>query len=49
MKRIAMRIWPWLTKARNRHDRFLVLSMAGFNFTGGWDQLVLKSQMRDWR
>jgi hypothetical protein len=43
------RLWAWLRPARRHHDPFLVLSLTGFNFSSGWEQLVLKNQTRSWR
>jgi len=36
--------WRSLVRAASRkHDRFLVYSMASFNFGGGWRELLLKA------
>jgi hypothetical protein len=40
--------WRSLIRATNRnHDRFLVYSMASFNFDGGWRELLLKVSPKD--
>ena len=49
IKNFASDVMLWLTGARHPHDRWLVLSMTGFNFAGGWEQLLRRNQMRDWR
>jgi hypothetical protein len=40
--------WRLLVRAASRnHDRFLVYSMASFNFGGGWRELLLKAQIQN--
>ena len=43
------RLWPWFKGATHNHDRFLVLSLTGFNFCSGWEQLLLRNETRNWR
>jgi len=39
------RIWRSITGTNNhKHDWLLVYRMAAFNFDGGWQQLLIKSQ-----
>jgi hypothetical protein len=33
--------------ARRRHDRFLVYNMVSFNFSGGWQELLLKAEVAE--
>jgi hypothetical protein len=41
-------IWPSLVRAASRnHDRFLVYSIASFNFGGGWRELLLKARLQN--
>ena len=33
--------------ARRKHDRFLVYNMVSFNYSGGWQELLLKVQVAE--
>jgi hypothetical protein len=40
--------WPLPVRtARRNRDRFLVYSMASFNFGGGWRELLLKVSLQN--